>query len=363
VPFREYYGSVDSTPLFVFLAGAYFRRTGDSETIRALWPNIEAALGWIDNYGDRDGDGFVEYYKMSTQGLSNQGWKDSYDSIMHADGTLAPGAIALCEVQGYVYAAKMSAAEMARALGDEDMARRLDSQAETLREKFERKFWCEDLGVYAIALDGNKNPCRVRSSNAGQVILSGIASKARAARVAETLLTPECFSGWGIRTLAAGSARYNPMSYHDGSIWPHDNALIALGFGRYGLKKPAMAIFSAMFDAARHMDLMRFPELFCGFPRRRGIPPTLYPVACQPQAWASVAPAALLEACLGIRCDHARNEIVLHDPVLPKFLDDVRIANLCLGDSAIDLFVRRDGGEVAISTVKRHGDIAVKIVR
>src|SRR5262249_2691684 len=265
-------------------------------------------LSWIDEYGDRDHDGFVEYYKMSEHGLTNQGWKDSYDSISHADGSLAPGAIALCEVQGYVFAARRDAALIARALGEPDTARRLEEQAESLREKFESKYWCEELGLYALALDGNKQPCRVKSSNAGQVVFSGIASKERARRVAQTLLTPECFSGWGIRTLAAGSARFNPMSYHNGSIWPHDNGLIALGFGWHGLKKPALAIFTAVFDAARHMDLMRFPELFCGFPRRRGIPPTMYPVACTPQAWASVAPFALLEAALGIHCDSSRNE-------------------------------------------------------
>jgi glycogen debranching enzyme len=364
IPFRNYYGSVDATPLFVVLAGAYFKRTNDIATLRSLWPNIRAALGWIDKYGDRDGDGFVEYYKMSEHGLANQGWKDSYDSISHADGSLAQGAIALSEVQGYVFAAKRDAALIARALGEPDTARKFERQAEAMRERFESKYWCEELGLYALALDGDKQPCRVKSSNAGQVIFSGIASKERAQRVAHTLLTPECFSGWGIRTLAAGSARFNPMSYHNGSVWPHDNALIALGFGWQGLKRPAIAIFNAMYDAARHMDLMRFPELFCGFPRRSGIPPTLYPVACLPQAWASVVPFALLEASLGICCDAARNEIVLRDPVLPRFLDDVRIANLSVGDGSIDLFVRREGtGDVAISTTTRRGDIAVKIVR
>ena len=199
VPFGRYYGSIDSTPLFVLLAARYFDRTSDQKTIRALWPNIQAALNWIDQYGDRDGDGFVEYYRESENGLTNQGWKDSQDSIFHADGRLAPGAIALCEVQAYVYAAKQGAAGLARMLGDHGMADALADAAEKLRQRFEDKFWCEEIGTYALALDGDKNPCRVRTSNAGQVLFCGIASPERAVRVAEALMTPEMFSGWGVR--------------------------------------------------------------------------------------------------------------------------------------------------------------------
>ena len=236
VPFGRYYGSIDSTPLFVLLASRYFLRTGDQVTIRALWPHLQAALEWIDRYGDRDGDGFVEYYRESEDGLANQGWKDSYDSIFHEDGRLATGSIALCEVQAYVYAAKKGAALMGRMLGEHAHADRLDDAAEKLRQKFEAAFWCEELGVYAIALDGEKKPCRVRTSNAGQVLVGGIASPERAARLAETLMTPEMFSGWGVRTLASDAPRYNPMSYHDGSVWPHDNSLIALGPGTLWLQ-------------------------------------------------------------------------------------------------------------------------------
>ena len=250
VPFGHYYGSVDSTPLFVLLAARYLERSGDEETIRALWPNIEAALRWINTYGDRDGDGFVEYYRVSENGLTNQGWKDSGDSIMHADGTLASGPIALCEVQAYVYAAKQGAAGMAAALGEDARAAELAVSAEKLRANFEAKFWLEDLGTYALALDGAKRPCRVRSSNAGQVLVSGIAAPERAQRVAAGLLEPEMFSGWGVRTLCADAPRFNPMSYHNGSIWPHDNAVIAMGLARYGLKRGASAIFEGMFDAA-----------------------------------------------------------------------------------------------------------------
>ena len=363
VPFGRYYGSIDSTPLFVLLAARYFLRTGDQATIRALWPNIDAALNWIDRYGDRDGDGFVEYYRESEDGLVNQGWKDSHDSIFHADGGLATGPIALCEVQAYVYAAKEGAALMARMLGDHARADRLSDAAYELRRRFEEAFWCEDLGTYALALDGDKKPCRVRTSNAGQVLFCGIASPDHAARLAETLMTPEMFSGWGVRTVAADAPRYNPMSYHNGSVWPHDNALIALGLGRYGFKQAAASIFGGLFGASGHMDLMRFPELFCGFPRRRGTAPTLYPVACQPQAWAGATPFALLEACLGIVCDHARREIRFHNPWLPGFLEEIHIRNLCLENASADLRLRRSGDSTEVAILRQRGDVSIRIAR
>ena len=363
VPFGKYYGSVDSTPLFVLLAARYFERTGDLQTMRALWPNIEAALDWIDTYGDIDRDGFVEYQRESSNGLVNQGWKDSQDSIMHADGTLAEGSVALCEVQGYVFAGKKGAAGIARALGEDARADALEAEAEALRIAFEEKFWCEEIGMYALALDGKKNPCRVQSSNAGQVLFTRIASQERAARVAETLLTPECFSGWGIRTLGASAARYNPMSYHNGSIWPHDNALIALGMGTYGFRRAAGLIFIGMFEAACHMDLMRIPELFCGFPKRRGTAPTLYPVACQPQAWASVVPFALLEACLGITCDYAAREIRFEKPYLPRFLEELRIDNLHLAEGSVNLHIRRQNGEVVIGTAGHASGIGIRVLK
>jgi glycogen debranching enzyme len=363
VPFGRYYGSIDSTPLFVLLAARYYLRTGDQATIRALWPHIEAALTWIDRYGDRDGDGFVEYYRESEDGLANQGWKDSQDSIFHADGSLATGSIALCEVQAYVYAAQLGAAVLARMLGDHVRADLLEEKAEALQRRFEEVFWCDDLGVYAIALDGAKKPCRVRSSNAGQALFCGIAAPDRAARLAETLMTPEMFSGWGIRTLASDAPRFNPMSYHNGSVWPHDNALIALGLGRYGFKRAAASIFGGLFAAAGHMDLMRLPELFCGFPRRRGIAPTLYPVACQPQAWAGAAPFALLEACLGIVCDHSRREIRFHNPFLPRFLEEIRIRSLGMETASADLRLRRSGEGTEVAILAQRGDISIRIAQ
>jgi glycogen debranching enzyme len=360
VPFRLYYGTVDATPLFVMLAGQYFERTGDRPTVAALWPHIEAALRWCDEYGDRDGDGFVEYYRETEQGLANQGWKDSHDSIFHADGSAAEGPIALCEVQAYVYAAKRHGARLAVALGHLDRAAELEAQAERLRVAFEEAFWCEELGTYALALDGAKRACRVRTSNAGHALFAGIASPERAVRVARTLMHQDSFSGWGIRTVALGEARYNPMSYHNGSVWPHDNTLIAQGFARYGLKADAARVFTGLFDAASYQEFRRLPELFCGFIRRRRRGPTAYPVACSPQAWAAAAPFGLLAASLGLELDVDRNEVRFTDPVLPSFLDDVFLQGVRLRSSRIDLRLHRDErADVTLNVVSRQGDLRV----
>ena len=362
VPFAQYYGSVDATPLFVLLAGLYAERTGDDETLVELWPSIEAALRWIDGPGDPDKDGFVEYQRASEQGLANQGWKDSYDAIFHADGRLAEGYIALAEVQGYVFAGKRLAARCAKRMGLFERARQLDAEAVELAERFESTFWCDDLGTYALALDGAKQPCRVRTSNAGQLLFTGIVREDRARVVAAGLMQPNFFTGWGIRTVAHGEARYNPMSYHDGSIWPHDNALIALGLARYGLKHSVEQVFKGLFEAATYMDLRRLPELFCGFRREKGRGPTLYPVACAPQAWASATPFTLLEAALGLEFDADRSEIRLHNPRLPAFLNEVVLRDLRLGASSADLRVRRHGDEVSLEVMKTRGQIQVSIV-
>jgi glycogen debranching enzyme len=362
VPFGLYYGSVDSTPLFVLLAGLYAERTGDIETVAALWPNITAALGWIDGPGDPDGDGFVEYHRANDKGLVNQGWKDSYDAVFHADGRLAEGPIALAEVQGYVYAAKRLAARCARRLGRDGEAEKLDAEAARLAARFESAFWCPRIATYALALDGAKKPCEVRTSNAGQVLFTGIASTERAALVAKGLLHARFFSGWGIRTVAQGEVRYNPMSYHNGSIWPHDNALIALGLARYQHKQSIETLFEGLFNAGMYMDHGRLPELFCGFRRQHGKGPTLYPVACAPQAWASAAPFTLLEACLGLEFDPFKGEVRLHNPRLPGFLDEVTLRDLRLGLSSVDLRVRRHGGSIALDTPRISGDIRVSIV-
>jgi glycogen debranching enzyme len=362
IPFGLYYGSVDSTPLFVLLAGLYAERTGDDETVAALWPNIEAALAWIDGPGDSDGDGFVEYYRATEKGLANQGWKDSYDAIFHADGRLAEGPIALAEVQGYVYCAKHMAARCAERLGHGKQARHLEAQADALAQRFDARFWCPELGTYAMALDGNKQRCRVRSSNAGQVLFTGIARPDRAAEVADLLLRPQFFTGWGIRTIANTEARYNPMSYHNGSVWPHDNALIALGLARYGRQRAVERLFKGLFEAATYMDMRRLPELFCGFQRGRGRGPTLYPVACAPQAWASATPFTLLEASLGLQFDPIANEIRLRNPRLPEFLDEVVLRNLRLREASVDLKVNRHDTEVSVEILRRRGQVQVSVV-
>lgn len=362
VPFARYYGSVDSTPLFVLLAGAYAERTGDYETLRQLWPHVLAALEWIDGPGDRDGDGFVEYFRATPDGLANQGWKDSYDSIFHADGRLAEGPIALAEVQAYVFAAKTSISLCASRLGHNELAARLKRDALLLAERFEASFWCEELGTYAIALDGNKNSCRVRSSNAGHVLFAGMARPDRARRVANGLLSSRFMTGFGVRTIALGESRYNPMSYHNGSIWPHDNALIAMGLSRYGFKDEANAVFSAIAAAASYMELRRLPELFCGFRRVRAQAPTLYPVACSPQAWASSTPFAMLQASLGLEFRPDENRIVFRNPVLPSFLDMLVLKNLGLGDASVDLGLYRSGGKVSLQIIKTTGHIETSLV-
>ena len=364
IPFKRYYGSIDATPLFVMLAGAYHKRTGDSAFVESIWPNIEGALEWIDRYGDSDGDGFVEYARKAKHGLIHQGWKDSHDAIFHRDGASAEGPIALCEVQGYVYAAKTAASELARILEDAARARELSKQAEAFGRRFEKAFWCDDLSTYALALDGSKQPCQVRTSNAGHCLFAGVATQEHARRVATTLTDETSFSGWGIRTVASSEARYNPMSYHNGSVWPHDNALIAAGFARYGLKESAAMILAGLLDASLFFDLHRLPELFCGFPRRPGESPTLYPVACNPQAWASGAVFLLLEACLGLSVLAPEQTVVFSKPVLPAFLPEVSIRDLKIGDARVDLLLtRHDEGDVGVNVLRRDGALDVIVLK
>lgn len=362
IPFGRYYGTVDATPLFLVLAGAYFRRTGDKEFIRGIWPNILLALAWVDRHGDRDGDGFVEYARRSAEGLVQQGWKDSHDSVFHASGELADAPIALCEVQGYVYMGKLSIAQLAGALGETALAARLVQEAAQLRQRFEATFWCEDLGSYALALDGAKQPCRVLSSNAGHALWCGIATNEHANRVIDGLMGPQFFSGWGVRTIAAGQPRYNPMSYHNGSVWPHDNALIAAGMARYGRTEEAVRLLASLFEASLHFDLHRLPELFCGFPRRSGAGPTLYPVACSPQAWAAAAPFCILQACLGLEIDAGHAQISLHTPRLPAFIDWLRISRLGAPGPSCDLLLTRHERSVGVEVLRKDADLRVSVV-
>ncbi len=362
IPFRRYYGSVDATPLYLMLAAAYYRRTGDLGFIASIWPGIELAMQWIDQYGDADQDGFVEYNRRSPKGLVQQGWKDSQDSIFHADGALADSPIALCEVQGYVYSAKAGIAEVAAALGRTEISQRLAMEAQVLREQFERVFWSDRISSYALALDATKRPCEVRASNAGHCLYCGIASEERARAVAHELTSEKFFTGWGIRTVADGEARYNPMSYHNGSVWPHDNSLVAAGFARYRLTSLAARVMAGHFEAAVMFELDRLPELFCGFARRAGKSPTSYPVACSPQAWSAGAAFLLLESSIGLSIDAVRRQIVLTRPVLPEFLEQVRVRNLSVGDASVDLMLFRSGSAVAMTVERRTGDVDVVVL-
>ncbi|MGB8736846.1 MAG: amylo-alpha-1,6-glucosidase [Rhodomicrobium sp.] len=363
VPFGLYYGSIDSTPLFVLLAGLYVQRTGDEAFLQQIWPNIERALDWIDGPGDPDGDGFFEYARATEEGLANQGWKDSHDAVFHADGELAKGPIALVEVQGYVYAAWLAAADCARRLGRYEQAQSLFAKAARLRERFEDRFWCEDLGTYALALDGEKQLCRVRTSNAAHTLFTGIMSPERAKLVAGGTLGPSFNSGWGIRTVAATEVRYNPMSYHNGSVWPHDNAMIAAGFARYGLTAGLEPVFDGLMQAAAYMDQRRLPELFCGFPRRRSRGPTLYPVACSPQAWASGAVFQLLQAVLGLEYDLGAKAIRLRNPAVPVSAGEITVRNLALGDATISFTVRPDPkGTVSLGVLESTGNIKISVL-
>lgn len=360
VPFGAYYGSVDSTPLFVWLACEYFLRTADLDTLRALYPHLKRAVQWFDSAVNELG--FLTYSGESPRGLRNQGWKDSEDAIFHADGRLARGPIALVEVQGYLYAARRAMATVARILNEDDVARMQETRATLLQQNLERHFWLAAKSFYALALDGNGEPCAVRTSNPGHLLLADACSAERASAVAEQLIAPRFFSGWGIRTVAAGEARYNPMSYHNGSVWPHDNALVAMGCARQGLRTACLEIFQALFDAAAHMEFRRLPELYCGFARRRDAGPTLYPVACSPQAWAAAVPWALLGATLGVHVAAQRSSVVLRHPCLPPFLAWVRIRDLRVLGGRVTLHVRRAHHTVAVEVEQASPGIRVEVL-
>jgi glycogen debranching enzyme len=363
VPFGRYYGTVDGTPLFVLLASAYYERTADIDFLKEIWPNILAALEWIDVYGDQDHDGFIEYARQADHGLVQQGWKDSNDSVFYSDGCLAQGPIALCEVQGYVYAAKNGIASVADDLGYRDLAEKLRTQAADLCSKFQSQFWSDELGMFALALDGEKKQCRVRSSNAGQTLFSGIASDAQHRSIAGNLLSPAFFSGWGVRTIVTGERRYNPMSYHNGSMWPHDNALIAFGALRHPDKDLALRIASGLLDLASEVMFHRLPELICGFGRRAGKGPTLYPVACSPQAWAAGSVFMVLQACLGLEIKANESRLYMHHSALPEKLQHVRIRNLRIGTGSVDISCERYADTVSVNILRRTGNIEIVAIR
>jgi len=355
----NYFG-VDTTPLFVLLAGAYYARTADLDFIAELWPAISSALSWIDVYGDIDGDGFVET-RLRVGGPTHHGWKSSPDAVFHADGRIAQGPLALCEVQAYVYGAKLGAARIARSLGEMPHAIALVEAAQALQARFNSAFWCPDIETFALALDGDKQPCRVRTSNPGHCLFAGIAHAERGRQLIAGFGDEQFFSGWGVRTVAESELRFNPMSYHNGAVWPHDNSLLAAGAARYDDKTFALRILNAQFEAARHFDLLRLPELFCGFRRRGRELPLQSPVACSPQAASAGAIFLLLQSVLGITIDALDRQVVLAHPVMPEGFEEIRVRNLCVGEASVDFTVRRHGGSVSASVERREGKLDLVI--
>ncbi len=344
LPFGCYYGGADTTPLYVMLAGAYAERTDDMALIERLWPSLMAAMEWIEGDGDSDGDGFLDYTAGSSKGLINQGWKDSNDSIFHADGALARGAVAVVEIQGYVFAACCAMARLCERRGNAEEARHWRERAQTRRAAVEETFWMPEKAFYAIARDAS-GLCDVLASNPGHLLYCGLPTTERAQNVMSRLMSPAFNTGWGIRTLASGEPRFNPMSYHNGSIWPHDTAIAAAGMARYGERAAVIRLLAAAFEVAVHFE-MRLPELFCGFERKAGEMPVPYPVACLPQAWSAGCVFLLLQACLGIRVKGFPREIHVQRPCLPIGVDYLKVCGITIGDASVDIEFQRVGERV-----------------
>jgi glycogen debranching enzyme len=362
IPFGPYFGTIDATLLWIRLLADYYRTTFDLAFVRELLPNLEAALSWIDHSGDPDGDGFVEYCCRSKRGLVNQGWKDSWDGIVHTDGSLAKAPIALVEVQGYLFAALVGAAALFEALGQLERARALRTRSEALRAAFDRAFWMPDEEFYATALDGTKQQVRSISSNVGHALLTGIVPRERASQVARRLMAEDMFSGFGIRTLSMRERAYNPAGYHVGAVWPHDNALIALGLKRYGEESFALELLSGQYEAVQHFPSLRMPELFCGFARTAFGVPVRYPVACSPQAWAASSWSAFLQAALGVLPFAPHRELRIAEPRLPPWLKWVEVRRLPVGGAQIDLRYERIGDHTAVDVLAMRGNVRVALL-
>lgn len=348
IPYIPYYGTIDATPLFVCVLGEYIRWTNDLDFLRSLWPNAQLAARWISDYGDKDGDGFIEYHRVLESGILNQGWKDSWDSTSHSNGELARTPIALCEVQGYAFAAYQNMGYLARRLGYEKEARDWEQRASELQERFLRAFWWEEEQSFYMALDRDKQPCAVVTTNAGQCLWSGIVPDDKARLVMERLMREDIFNGWGLRTLSSTAIRYNPMSYHNGSVWPHDTALVGAGFARYGGKVEAAQLLKGLYQASHYFEDARLPELFCGFTQREGFGPTRYPVACSPQAWATGAPGQILNALLGLRADAEHKRLILERPTLPPWINTLEIRDLYVGEQQVHLHFIRQGTQIEV---------------
>lgn len=357
IPHTPYFGSADATSLYLILISEIVKWTGDLEFARSLIGSVNLALAWIDEFGDADGDGFVEYETKSKRGLVNQGWKDSGNSVVHTDGRLAEPPIALSEVQAYVYYAKRRMSDLFELLGDRERAERLTAQAEMLKQKFNETFWMTPEGFFALALDRDKKPVKTVASNAAHGLWAKIIDDDKANLVADRLMQPDMFSGWGIRTMSKSSINYNPMSYHNGSVWPHDNAMIIRGLKKYGFNSEAEKVAGGLFEAALHYDYYRLPELFCGFTKRSISRPVSYPVACSPQAWAAGSMFMILQALLGIEADAPSNTLYVNSPVLPRWLKEVDIKGMRVGKAAISLKFRRDGEVTSFVVTEKIGNI------
>ncbi len=356
VPFSPYYGSVDATPLWLILLSETYNWNADEQLVADMLPHAYRALEWIERYGDLDGDGFVEYQRRSPRGLANQGWKDSWDAIMHRDGQIAKAPIALCEVQGYVYEAKYRMASLLRAFGDSATADKLKKEATEMARRFEKAYWMPSRGFYALALDGEKRQAQVVSSNPGHLLFTRMLTQERARTITKRFMRPDMFSGWGWRTMSQEERVFNPLSYHRGSVWPHDNSIVAHGMALYEFREPANEIFNALFQAALNFRDYRLPELFCGIERREYDEPVQYPVSCSPQAWASGAVFLFLTSVLGIRPSAPRRELNIVSPTLPPFLDQLNIRNMQVGGSRVDLDFTRRGDRTFCNCVDIHGD-------
>jgi glycogen debranching enzyme len=362
IPHTPYYGSIDATPLWLVVYGYVWNWTGDREFIEKMWPHAVRALEWIDTYGDADGDGYVEYQRRSGGGLDNQGWKDSFDGILGEDGTIPASPIALCEVQGYVYDAKRRLVSVARALGHEDLAQDLQRQAAELKERFNRDFWSNDLNTFAVGLDGEKRQIRSVASNAGHCLWSGIVEPQHAVRMARRLMQPDMLSGWGIRSLSAMNPGFDPIGYHTGSVWPHDNSLIAHGLMVQGFTDESNRVINELALAGAHFDASRYPELFCGYAREDVPVPVEYPVACRPQAWSTGAPLLMMRSYAGMSADAPNKTLQIVRPALPNWLERAEMVGLRVGDARVDLlFVQREG-TTGVQVTRKDGDLDV-IVR
>ncbi|HXH84110.1 MAG TPA: amylo-alpha-1,6-glucosidase, partial [Candidatus Tectomicrobia bacterium] len=362
IPFIPYYGSVDATPLFVLLAAEHLRWTGDRVFARALWPTVERALAWMASNAAAHG-GYLAYARESPRGLVNQGWKDSHDAVMHESGELAEPPIALAEAQGYYYAALIGAADVADTLGARELVGPLRRRARDLQERFEADFWMPDEAFYAMALDRDGRPCRVIASNAGHLLWTGLSGPGRAQIVARRLMADDMFTGWGLRTLASGERLYNPMSYHNGSVWPHDTAIAAAGMRRYGQTDGCLALVTALFEAVLQFEGLRLPELFCGFPRVEGYGPTRYPVACSPQAWAAGVVFQLIAALLGLAPNAPENQLTLQRPVLPGWLRWIELHELPIHTSRLSIIVSQGHEGAAVELRARRGDAELVVRR